>query len=397
MILSVNEFTMNQRNVIHIDIADFHIAVERVLEPRLRERPVVVAIQTATRSLVYSASREARENGVYRGMPLQQALKNCRDLIVLPPNQELYMRATSAMINILGQFTPVIEPLRFGHAYLDMTGSGRLFGGVKDAAAKAQHEIRERLRLHANAGVASNKLVSKVASDVVTHAGKCDRLCDVRHGYEERFLAPLYVHYLPGVKKTVRQQLLDLNVRLIRDLVTISVENLQMVFGRFGLLLHQRAHGIDNRPVQPPKRAPEIIETETLPQDSNDYDLLRAIAYRLLSQATRRLRYKQLHAGRLVIEIRYSDYKENMAQKRILSTDDEQELAPALEDVLERAVNRRVRVRKVTLRLCNLSRPSFQMSLFGGTENPRMKALTAAMDKIRDRYGEQAIRFGRAA
>jgi len=385
------------RDVIHIDVTDFHIAVERVLEPRLRQRPVAVAIRTSTRSLVYAVSSEARANGVYRGMPLQQALRNCPDLTVLPPNEELYFRATSAIIHLLGQFTPVIEPLRFGHAYLDMTGSGKLFGGVKDAAAKALREIRQRLSLDANAGVASNKLVSKVATDVVTVAGKRRDLCDVQHGYEERFLAPLAIGYLPGVRRPVRQQLLDLNVRIIRELAVIPVESLQMVFGRFGLLLHQRAHGIDNRPVQPPKRAPEIVEPETLDQDSNDFYLLRAIAHRLLARAARRLRLQQFRAARLVIEIRYSDYKENTAQRRLPPTDDETELAAGVDDALDRAVNRRVRVRKITLRLCDLTRAPLQLSLFDEDQDPRRKALTAAMDKIRDRYGDQAIRFGRAA
>ena len=385
------------RDVIHIDVTDFPIAVERVLEPRLRQRPVAVAIQTAARSLVYVASSEARANGVYRGMPLQQALRNCPDLTVLPPNEELYFRATSAILHILGRFTPVIEPLRFGHAYLDMTGSGKLFGGVKDAAAKALREIRQRLSLDANAGVASNKLVSKVATDVVTVAGKRRDLCDVRHGYEERFLAPLAIGYLPGVRKPVRRQLRDLNVRIIRELAVIPVESLQMVFGRFGILLHQRAHGIDNRPVQPPKRAPEIAEQETLDQDSNDFYLLRAIAHRLLARAARRLRLQQFRAARLVIDIRYSDYKENTVQRRIQPTDIETELAAVVDDALDRAVNRRVRVRKITLRLCDLTRAPLQLSLFDEGGDPRMKALTAAMDKIRDRFGDQAIRFGRAA
>jgi len=385
------------RNIIHIDITNFHIAVERVLEPRLRDRPVAVAIETTTRSLVFSASGEARQNGVFPGLPLYQALKNCPDLIVLPPNEELYVRATRAMMEIVSRFTPVFEPLRFGHAYLDMTGSGKLFGGVKDAAAKAQREIRNRLRLDAGAGVASNKLVSKVASDVVTTSGEHAGLCDVRHGYEENFLAPLRVGFLPGVKKKVREQLLDLNVRLIRELAVISPENMQMVFGRFGLLLHQRARGIDHRPVQPPKRAPEIVEVDTLDDDSNDYYFLRSKMFRLLARAARRLRAKKLRTSRMVIEIRYSDYKENSARQRFTPCNDDAGLAPIVNNVFDRALGRRVRVRKMTLRLCELSPEPAQLFLFAEDKNPKLGAVTTAMDKIRDRYGEDAIRFGHAA
>jgi DNA polymerase IV len=385
------------RNIIHIDIIDFHIAVERVLEPRLRQRPVAVAIETASRSLVYAVSGEAQKNGVVRGMPLPQALKYCPDLTVLPPNEELYVRATTAIQKVMGRYTPIVEPLRFGHAYMDMTGSIRLFGRVKDAAARIQREIRDELRLGSNAGVASNKLVSKVASDVVTHAHELRGLCDVRHGYEERFLSPLHVGYLPGVDKPVREQLLDLNVRIIRELALVTSENLQMVFGRFGVLLHQRAHGVDNRPVQPPRRAPEVAQAENLQEDSNDFNLLLSLAYRLLSQGTRSLRAKGLGAGRVVLEVRYSDHKEELAQQRLPATHDESVLVPVVRELLQRALSRRIRVRKLTLRLCDLSQPPQQLSLFAPEHNPRIASLTHAMDKIRDRFGEGAIRFGRAA
>ena len=386
-----------QRNVIHIDISEFPIAVERVLEPKLRERPVAVAIETASRSLVYSLSHEAVQNGVYVGMPLHQALKNCPDLTVLPPNEDLYVRATQALLEILGQFSPIIEPLRFGHAYLDMTGCGKLFGSVKDAAAKAQKEIQGRLRLIANAGVASNKLVSKVASDVIAHSSRSSGLYDVRHGHEERFLAPLFVGYLPGVQKPIRQQLLELNVRLIRELAQIPPENLQIVFGKLGVVLSQRAHGVDNRPVQPPMRSAEIIATETLAEDSNDYHLLRTKLFQLLVKCSRRLRSKQFRCRRIVVEIRYSDYKNDVAHLRIPPSQEEHELVPLAEEVLKRALTRRVRVRKITLRLCDLTNAPLQISLFEEVEDRKLSALTAAMDHIRDRFGEEAIRFGRTA
>ncbi|HPR88592.1 MAG TPA: DNA polymerase IV, partial [bacterium] len=216
------------RTIIHIDVSDFPVAVERVLEPRLRQRPVAVAVQTASRALVAALSREAAGCGIERGMPLPQARKYCPDLTVLPPNETLYHRATAALLDLLGRFSPVIEPLRFGHAYLDMTGSTRLFGAAIDAAARAQREIHEHLRLEAVAGIASNKLVSKVASDLLTRQTAVRPLCDVHCGEEEHFLSPLPVTCLPGVQLKVRQQLRELNVRLVHDLARIPAEHLQM-------------------------------------------------------------------------------------------------------------------------------------------------------------------------
>ena len=384
------------RAVIHIDITDFYVAVERVLEPRLRQRPVAIAIETANRSLVYSASREAGQNGVYRGMPLSQAMKYCPELTVLPPNEDLYRRATKALLTILQQFTPVLEPLRFGHAYLDMTGSAKLFGSVVDAADRARREIRDRLRLEAAAGVAGNKLVSKVASDVITARDPLAGLCDVRLGEERHFLSPLAVGFLPGVQKEVARQLDELNIRVIRELAGIQCEHLQMVFGRFGLLLYERSRGIDNRPVQPAKRAAEVVESETLAEDSNDRDRLRTILFRLLAAGTRTLRQKKLFTRQLVLQVRYSDYREEVGRVKCDPLQNDWQLLQTAETLLTRTLTRRTRVRKLTLRLTDLCRSYRQLSLFDETPNPKWSAAGQAMDKIRDRFGESAIAFGRA-
>ena len=388
---------MNHRSVLHIGVADFHIAVEHVLEPGLRGRPVAIAVETASRSLVYACSRQARECGVYHGQPLIHAMKRCRDLTVLAPNTALYARATRALVRVLGQFSPVIEPLSCGHAYLDMTGCGGCFGGIKDAAARAQREIRDRLRLDTMAGIAGNKLVSKVASDVVAFEGDAHGLCTVDRGQESVFLAPLQVHFLPGVSPPVQSQLFSLNIRLIRELALISEENLQMVFGRFGLVLYQRARGIDTRPVQPPKRAPEIAEAQTLDQDSNDYHECRHILFKIFYRAARRLRQKNMLCGRLAVTVYYSDQVSNREHCRFPASDNEKFLIEKLSFLFEKAQNRRVRVRRLELCLNQLVPQPEQLSLFGPEKDPKNQALVAAMDKIKDRFGDEAICFGRAA
>lgn len=382
-------------NIIHIDITNFPIAVERVVEPRLRSRPVVVAVETATQPLILAASEEAQQFGVYRGLSLYKAQKLCRDLTVLPPHENLYGRASYALMHLLSDYTPVLEPLRFGHAYLDMTGTRTLFGDIRDTAAKLQREIQSRLRLGAAAGIAGNKLVSKVASDFVTWRGERFGLYDVKWGEEEKFLAPLRISFLPGMSAKVRTELHDLNVQINRELAAIPEEHLQMVFGRLGLLLHQRAKGIDPRPVQPPKRAPEIVEIEQLEEPSNDYEVLQAKLFDLLSQSTRKLRAKRLRTGRLVVHIQYADYKENMAQQRCAPVDTDIELIHTLRHTLERALSRRVRVRKMTLRLCDLTIDPKQLSLFQ-EKDPKIDKITMAMDNIRNKYGDKAIQFGRA-
>lgn len=385
------------RTIIHIEVPDFPIAVERVLEPRLKGRPVAVAVEAVGRALVVATSREAAAAGVQRGMRLHQARRCCPDLTVLPPNEDLYQRATAAMLEILGQYSPIIEPLRFGHAYLDMSGCGKIFGTAVDAAARAQRQIRAGLRLDANAGVAGNKLVSKVATDVVTRQSPSPGLCDVHHGQEQAFLAPLQVDYLPVVQNTVYQQLLALNIHLIRQLALINADHLQMVFGRLGLLLYQYARGIDDRPVQPRRRAPEVVTTETFAEDTNDYDRIRAAMFRLLAQATQRLRQMRLFARRLALQVQYCDYQQQQLQQAIPPAQDDWTLLGIAEKTLQNVLTRRVRVRKLTLRLCQLAPAHQQLDLFAEPQNPKHAALTQAIDKIRQRFGDQAIIFGRAA
>lgn len=384
-------------NVIHLDVPEFRVAVEQVVHPELRNRPVAVALQSDTRSFVFSSSQQAQQHGVFRGMVLQKAYKNCSDLVVVPPNEELYWRATSAMVRVFNEFSPVIEPRRYGHGYLDMTGN-RLFGRAIDAAFKAQREILNRLNLRAFAGVASNKLVSKVASSVAATQNRYDALCDVDPGEEEDFLAPLHVHYLSGVTKKVREQLYELNIRFIKELTAISPHHLEMALGRTGLLLFQRARGIDNSPVQPVKRQPEIIEQEKLAQDTNDVDILRAIVFRLLSRGMRNVRRMGQRTGRLTLALQYSDLKEARVQKKVSPADTEQELLADINGLFDRALTRRLGVRRIQLSLGALTAAPLQLSLFEeNIGNPKIQAINAAMDKIRDRYGDGAVYYGRAA
>ncbi|MDZ7346166.1 MAG: hypothetical protein ONA69_05155, partial [candidate division KSB1 bacterium] len=325
------------------------------------------------------------------------ARRRAPDLILLPPKADLSRRAMEAMLDVVRRYTPVYEPLRFGRAYLDMSGTERLFGRIKDAAADIQKQIRRRLNLGASAGVAGNKLVSRTAAEFVAGLGEPLGLYDVRIGEEAAFLAPLSVRYLAAGRRDVYQELWDLNLRRIRQVAETPVEHLQTVFGRLGVLLHQQANGIDPRPVMPPKQKPEIVEIDQLEEDSNDFPLLRARLHGLLACAARRLRRERLLTARLSVEILYSDQRSETTQQRFSATDDEFALTAELNALLGRAVSRRVRVRRLTLRLGDLTPPPQQLSLFDPARDPKREALIAALDRIRDRYGETAIRFGRAA
>src|SRR3954469_9724218 len=233
------------RIVLFIDPPAFCTTVEELAAPGLRTRPIVVAPPGADRAVVLALSAEARRAGVSRGMPVRQARKLCPDLVLLPPNPRLYARASRALHEVLRVYAPVIEPRGYGHAFLDLTGTGRLFGPAVDVAARVQREVRERAGLPASVGFAAKKRVSQAATTVV----KPEPLLEVPGGAEASFLAPHPLDVLPELHPRMRRRLEDYQLDLIGEVAAIAENALCAVFGGAGRALRARAHGIDPRPV----------------------------------------------------------------------------------------------------------------------------------------------------
>ena len=380
-----------ERQILHIDVNSFAVSVERVVNSRLRERPVIVAYPEMERSVVLSISNEARQAGIYRGMLLRQALRQCRDVTVIPPNEPLYSRAMGAMMKTISRFTPVIEPANYGHAYLDMTGTSRLFGLPRDVACKIQREIRSNVLLPTSLGIASNKLVSKIASEVINEGG----IEQVQSGTERQFIAPLKIYHLPSIGQPVKKQLLELNIRIIKEIAELALPHLTMVFGRTGLKLHQAAQGIDHTPVFTPQQLPNIYEQQTLTEDTNDIFLLRGALYRLVEKVGSQLRQSSQTARKMMLEIYYADHREAAGQKRLpAATNMDRELFSVAEKLMRKILTRRIRVRKLAVRYFHLRPASAQMSFFDEPKNyDADRNLNRAMDKIRQRFGEEAVRF----
>lgn len=379
-----------ERHIVHIDVNSFAVSVERVVNARLRDRPVIVSFPAMDRAVVQSTSLEARHAGIYRGMTLQKALRLCRDVTVIPPNEPLYSRAMQAMMKIVSQFTPITEPMNYGHAYLDITGTRRLFGITTDTAVKIQREIRSQLYLPTSLGLAGNKMVSKIASEVIVPGG----VQQVEHGTERQFIAPLKVHHLPAIGQAVKKQLLDLNIRLIEQISSLSLPHLTMIFGRTGLKLHRAANGIDDTPVWPPQQLPNVYEQHTLAEDSNDLNVLRSVLFQMTERAGRRLRTSRQTARKLVLEIYYADHREASGQKRFPSaTNADEDLFFVADELFKKILTRRIRVRKLAVRFFQLAPVSAQLSLFSEAPQTQKHSLTSAIDRIRDRFGEDAVKF----
>ena len=391
------------RSILFVDPPAFCTAVEELVAPALRNRPLAVAPPGADRATILALSAEARAAGLARGMPLHRARKICRDLIVLPPNPRLYARASRALHEVLRRYAPVIEPRGYGHAFLDVTGTGRLFGPSADLAERIRRETRAQVRLALSVGAATNKLVSEAAAGV----GKADGQAGsgigeyptlwVPGGEEADFLAPRPVELLPDVPERIRERLDDYQLGLIGEVAALSEAQLAAVFGPPGRVLRSQARGIDPRPVLPPEVRAEFRAAHTLATDSNDVPALELLLRRLTERLGRRLRERALAARRLTVALDYADYR---AARRSVSLDLallDVDLWTAARRAFALANRRPVAVRMVTVTVDRFLEAEGQMELWTSPPDPlppfrRSADLQRALDRIRTRYGTRSVR-----
>ena len=383
-------------HIIHVHIPSFPITLERVNRPELRDRPVVIAPPRSDRAIILSVSPEARKEGVFKGMGLGSALRFCPDLTVLPPNPGLLEEGCRLLSATAARYTPLWEPARPGHVYLDVTGTERLWGRAKDAARRIGRDIGETMSLSAAAGVAGNKMVSSIASLLIPSR----EVLDVDHGKESSFMAPLSVDYLPGIGQVRKRMLLEeLNISLVRQVAALKINDLKLIFGVQALVIHERAVGIDPTPVNPPSSEPVVSEAVTIQGDENDDHKLLGILYGMVEKCSRRLRARGLIPKRTGLVIRYSDQDE-VARQTMLNERAMTDLGlyTELERLFFKACLRRTAVRFMRVWFKDLSSPSPQLSLFSFApeDGEKMAGVTQALDRIRGRYGDGAIRFGRA-
>jgi len=305
----------------------------------------------------------------------------------------------------MARFAPVWEPVQPGHLFLDLTGTTRLFGRASDAAVRIEREVMRDCGLSGVAGVGSNKLVSHVAAALLHPP----QLCDVRPGSEQAFLAPLPVTVLPGFGRLqVREArralavLHDLNLRTLGEIAETSLPALELALGPRATPVHRWAMGIDLSPVLPSVQQPRLEVAQTLEPDELDDDRLLGRLSSLLERLCRELRRQQRICGRLTLTLRYSDHVE-VARMQALTpgTYWEVEMEPCLKNLFVRCFRRRVRVRSLALSAEALGSPDAQLSLFDETSpsqpsRARERRLALALDRLRGRFGERAIWFGRA-
>jgi DNA polymerase-4 len=379
-----------ERSILHVDMDAFYAAVEARDDPALAGKPLIVG-GTGGRGVVAAASYEARRYGIRSAMPVREALRRCPDLLRVRPRMEVYRRESARIFAILRDYTPLVEGLSLDEAFLDVTDSRRLFGTPADIAATVKRRIREATALTASVGVAPNKLVAKIASDL----DKPDGLCVVAAEDLARVLDPLPVSVLPGLGPKTLPALRRLGITTLGDLRRAPPKHLQPVLGRYAERIRSRAAGIDDRPVTPDHDDKSISAEETFDTDLETAAEIRRELAKLADRTASRLRRKGLSAGTVKVKVRESDFTTHSRQVRL---DGPRQSTRAILDAAVALVGRWLdehpdyRIRLLGVGVTGLVSTD-QPDLFGGVvENPRLDRVT---DAVRERFGAPALVRGR--
>ena len=395
-VLVIHVILMRERSIIHINVADFAVAVERLVHRGLKERPVIIAHDAAVRATVYDMSEEVYQNGVRKGMPLRQALRYCQDAVVLPFHPFRYERAMVQLLKCALPYSPLIEKSDHdGHLFIDVTGTGRLFGPPPDIAWRIRKAMRADMGLDPIWSVAPNKLVAKAATRMVKPVGEYI----VGAGEEACFMKPLPIHLVPGIEREDLKCFREFNLTRTGHVANLSIEQLYVMFDNRSHSLYNAVRGIDPSPVLPVGQEHPVISVDhTFGNDTNTVTSVEGVLYRLVEKVGSNLRKRRLAAKRIRIILDYSDGKRMIRQTTVdPATANDFRLFAVAKTALEGVWKRRVRIRHLRL-ICNrLTYPPAQMALFSEHEQGKGKSdnLIFALDSIRRRYGFNAVRTGR--
>jgi DNA polymerase IV len=381
------------RTILHVDLDAFYAAVEVREDPSLKGRPVVVGADPKGgrgRGVVSAASYEARRFGIHSAMPIQRAWRLCPDAVFIAPRHEFYSQVSRRFMAILERVTDEVEPLSIDEAFLDVTGSARLFGDGETIARKIQREVEEEERLSASVGVAPSKFVAKIASDLKKPHG----LVVVKADEVERFLAPLPLERLFGAGPKTAEQLHRLGARTIGDVARLPFEHLAAALGDSGARhFHELAHGRDPRRVEPDREAKSLGHEHTFDEDVADREVVARTLLWLADELCWRLRRHGL-AGRTVsLKLRTGDFKTvHRAETVAAPIDTADALLTVARRLLAKADTTRKAIRLVGISLSQFESP--QRSLFVDEREKREHDVASALDKVKERFGDAALTRG---
>jgi len=381
------------RQIIHVDMDAFYASVEQLDNPRLLGKAVIVGGDPKGRGVVSAASYEARPFGVHSAMPMAQAVRRCPQAIVLPVRMERYVEVSQRIHAIFERYTPLVEAVSLDEAFLDVTGSIALFGTAEQIGRAIKKQIKDKLRLTASVGVAPNKFLAKLASDLE----KPDGFVVITEQNKHAILDPLPIRRMWGVGKVTEQALQSQGIRTIAELRKTPSEKLRAMVGNYAATLLELAYGIDESEVVPGREAKSLSSEQTFAADVEDKEILVAVLRQQVEEVAQRLRAAGLKARTVTLKLRYGSFR-TVTRSSTLSeaTDTTRTLSEAAKAIFEKwQAQSAGPLRLIGFAASGLvPEDSTQRQLFADAEQERQRRLDKTVDKIKNRYGSDALHRG---
>jgi DNA polymerase IV len=372
-----------QRTIVHMDLDTFFVSCERLQDSRLIGKPILIG-GTGDRGVVASCSYEARLFGIHSAMPMKMARERCPEAIVIKGDHESYTKFSRLVTEMVSEAVPVVEKASIDEFYMDLSGMDRYFGCLQYMTELRQRIIRET-GLPLSFGLSVNKTVSKIA----TGEAKPNNQRKVDYGAEKSFLAPLSVRKIPMVGAKTFHTLCELGAKKISTIQQMPLGLMENILGQNGGAIWRKAQGIDESPVVQYNERKSISTEQTFERDTTDNTRLRSIISCMAESIIFQLRQQHKVCACVTVKIRYSDFQTKSIRKRIPYTAADHDILPVVTELFDKLFNRRLLVRLVGVKLSELVNGHHQMRLFN--ENERYADLYKAMDRIRLRYGDQAV------
>jgi DNA polymerase-4 len=371
------------RHITHMDLDTFFVSVEYLRNARLRGKPILIG-GMSDRGVVASCSYEARKFGIHSGMPMRAALRLCSHAIIVKSDYEAYSKYSKMVTEIIKDKVPLFEKASIDEFYIDLTGMDRFFG-CRKFSDELKRSIFKESGLPISYGLASNKLISKVATNEVKPNGQIE----IPFGDEKTFLAPLSVMKMPGIGKETGYKLLKMGVETVKILSEIPVIMMHNLLGKNGIELYKRANGIDETPVIPFREQQSVSAEQTFDSDTIDMVFLHKELVRMTEKIAFELRSKNKLTGCVAVKIRYSDFQTEQKQASIYYTAADHVLLKKVKELFDKLYNRRQLIRLIGVRFTDLIAGTYQINLFDDTQETIR--LYQAIDSVKKQYGENYL------
>ncbi len=372
------------KTIVHLDLDSFFVSVERLANSALNGKPVLVG-GTDSRGVVASCSYEARRFGVHSAMPMRTALQLCPEAVVIKGDSSRYSKYSDVVTEIIKEEVPLFEKTSIDEFYADLTGMDKFFGCFK-LTSEIRDKIIKETGLPISFGLSTNKTVAKVA----TGEAKPNNKIEVERGREKPFLAPLSVKKIPMVGDKTTLLLSQMGVKHIHTLQQMPIEMMDRAMGKTGVMIWKKAQGIDNSPVIAYHEKKSISLERTFQKDTIDVDKLKTLIIAMAENLAFQLRQGDKLTACVTVKIRYSDFNTYTLQKRIPYSSNDNTLISVAKELFDKLYNKRLLVRLVGVRCSHLVGGGHQINLF--EDNVETLRLYQAMDKIRNRYGINAVK-----